>query len=109
MDKALKALWVEALRSGKYKQGKGQLRNSRNQFCCLGVLADQICPTAWAKNSEGQQEWFGAHAYFPAPDLRGLEHDVQKTLAEMNDGAAEDGTQPRKSFEEIADYIEKHL
>jgi hypothetical protein len=31
--------WVNALRSGKYKQGKGNLRRG-NKFCCLGVLCD---------------------------------------------------------------------
>ncbi len=32
--------WVEALRSGKYKQGRRALRNKDNEFCCLGVLCD---------------------------------------------------------------------
>ena len=31
--------WVEALRSGEYKQGRGAL-NKDNKFCCLGVLCD---------------------------------------------------------------------
>lgn len=31
--------WVAALRSGKYKQGKGALhQKTGNKFCCLGVL-----------------------------------------------------------------------
>lgn len=30
--------WRDALRSGKYKQGKDYLRNAANHFCCLGVL-----------------------------------------------------------------------
>lgn len=33
-------LWVKALRSGKYVQGEGCLRNSQRQFCCLGVACD---------------------------------------------------------------------
>ena len=32
--------WVDALRSGEYKQGKGYLHNSSDEFCCLGVLSD---------------------------------------------------------------------
>ena len=32
--------WVEALRSGKYKQGQHNLRNADNTYCCLGVLCD---------------------------------------------------------------------
>lgn len=33
--------WVKALRSGKYKQGKGKLKNTDdNSYCCLGVLGE---------------------------------------------------------------------
>ena len=31
--------WIKALRSGKYKQGVGELHND-GRFCCLGVLCD---------------------------------------------------------------------
>ncbi len=31
--------WIEALRSGKYKQGLGQLSTGL-EFCCLGVACD---------------------------------------------------------------------
>lgn len=34
--------WVEALRSGEYKQGKNRLRSNDDEFCCLGVLCDQM-------------------------------------------------------------------
>lgn len=40
MKKDIADKWVAALRSGKYKQGKGTLRDSGNNFCCLGVLCD---------------------------------------------------------------------
>jgi hypothetical protein len=35
--------WVDDLRSGKYKQGKGALKDYCNgdHFCCLGVLTEQ--------------------------------------------------------------------
>lgn len=39
MNKKIKKLWINALRSGKYKQGTGQLKLG-DQFCCLGVLCD---------------------------------------------------------------------
>lgn len=41
MNQKIKKKWIEALRSGKYKQGKTLLR-SANKFCCLGVLCDII-------------------------------------------------------------------
>lgn len=36
-------LWVEALESGEYKQGKGKLvklMTSERRYCCLGVACD---------------------------------------------------------------------
>lgn len=32
--------WIEALESGRYTQGRGTLRSVKNEFCCIGVLAD---------------------------------------------------------------------
>lgn len=45
MNKRIKAKWLKALRSGKYKQGTGILRRvdletAQYKYCCLGVLAD---------------------------------------------------------------------
>ena len=37
MNQELKAKWLEALRGGKYEQGKGKFE-LRGKFCCLGVL-----------------------------------------------------------------------
>lgn len=39
MNPIIKAKWVEALRSGEYKQGQAALRHA-DHFCCLGVLCD---------------------------------------------------------------------
>lgn len=39
MNKEIKQMWVDALRSGLYTQGKACLRKN-NDFCCLGVLSD---------------------------------------------------------------------
>lgn len=43
MNPEAKALWLEALRSGDYTQGKGYLHTEQDEyaeFCCLGVLCD---------------------------------------------------------------------
>lgn len=42
LDPELKSAWLKALRSGDYPQGTGQLRNSDDEFCCLGVLCDVV-------------------------------------------------------------------
>jgi hypothetical protein len=44
MKKEVAKKWIQALRSGKYKQGKGFLKhyNNKNEprYCCLGVLCE---------------------------------------------------------------------
>lgn len=40
MNPYVKALWVDALRSGDYDQGQGLLREVDGGYCCLGVLCD---------------------------------------------------------------------
>ena len=45
MKPTIKKMWIDALLSGKYKQGKGMLKspldkNGGHKFCCLGVLCD---------------------------------------------------------------------
>ena len=45
MNKEVKKVWIDALRSGKYQQGHTRLRiegwkGGQDQFCCLGVLCD---------------------------------------------------------------------
>ena len=40
MDKKIANMWIKALESGDYKQGKCALRNDNDCFCCLGVLCD---------------------------------------------------------------------
>ena len=39
MNKQVKRLWLDALKSRKYPQGKGRLKRG-DSFCCLGVLCE---------------------------------------------------------------------
>lgn len=39
MNKEIKQRWINALRSGKYSQTEGCLRDGKG-YCCLGVLTD---------------------------------------------------------------------
>lgn len=52
MHKHIAGKWVQALRSGDYKQTTGHLRTDEG-FCCLGVLCDlhrQESDGAWHTN-----------------------------------------------------------
>lgn len=53
MDAKIKAEWLEALRSGKYQQGKGCLRSASDNYCCLGVLAE-VAGCIWDQGSPEQ-------------------------------------------------------
>jgi hypothetical protein len=46
--------WITALRSGKYEQTQGHLRNG-DSYCCLGVLCDVVDPKGW--NSSSYDRW----------------------------------------------------
>jgi hypothetical protein len=118
MDKEIKAKWIEALRSGKYKQGRTRLRTANDEFCCLGVLCEVM-------NAERVQTTFDDQPYlylygssaksasFLPKELAdaagidgygsiGKEIDGRWTLAGLNDHAG-------YTFEQIADVIEEHF
>lgn len=93
MDKILKQKWVDALRSGEFKQltPGGAHWKRGDKHCCLGVLGELL----------GEHERMKEHSFSRVlRDLSALE-DWYDPLIEMNDSG--------KSFAEIADYIEKRL
>ena len=60
MDQEFKAKWVEALRSGEYKQGRGYLKVTENgeaRYCCLGVACELLresgVDVTWEKGNSG--------------------------------------------------------
>lgn len=109
MDKALKAKWLEALRSGRYKQGKYGLRNSRDEFCCLGVLCDVSGEGEWTHTrckgysywKEGKEADVNVLPLFVS-NFANLTDVEEEVLIDKNDG---DGL----SFKEIADWIEENI
>lgn len=95
LSEALKAKWIAALRSEKFKQARGKLKDGQ-AYCCLGVLC-KVARIPLTKNGMFPQ---GADDYRPIWDLLRNEH-AGRTLATMNDG--------RTSFLKIADYIETNV
>lgn len=92
--------WVAALRSGKYKQGYGCLREG-GRFCCLGVACDIFDSDEWQSANffmdedlilpTAVRDWLGLQ------DVEGT-HGSGDTLTYINDSG--------KNFSEIADIIE---
>lgn len=129
MDANVKRIWVAALRSGKYDQGKGRLRSENGGYCCLGVLCDLYGNDLWRfedyvgddEEEDNESDWLmrdwqyapnkGEEKSTVLPPLvmewAGLPHQNPRiehsynTLAEANDKGA--------SFDAIADIIEEQF
>lgn len=108
MNLEIRDKWVKALRSSKYKKGKGVLR-SRDCFCVLGVLCDVVDPNGWVPDDN---EDFYFYTYekdrqygsIPISLRRGLKltRSNEVTLWRMNDNGV-------LSFDDFANWIEKHV
>lgn len=110
LDKNIKARWIKALRSRKYQQAQGRLREMDIGYCCLGVLCDVIEPRGWELN----ETW---HHSLAEGDIRlsrkmrrktGLKWHEETMLIEMNDGDTEENMAPL-GFLAISRWIEKNL
>lgn len=95
MDPVVKAKWLEALRSRKYKQGTGTLKrlvNGSEQYCCLGVL----CEVAEIKS-------YHTGTIDDANKVKiGLSGSAQNELIDRNDFR-------EQKFYQIARWIERNL
>lgn len=97
-----KALWLAALRSGDYVQGKYKL-NRDGKFCCLGVLWD-VVSGEWAEREGVEVREHGLSPKVPSRHIcdalapYGLTPPIIGDLASMNDSGM--------TFGAIADYIE---
>lgn len=52
MNPEIKRLWITALLSGEYQQGRGALKRRDGKFCCLGVLCE-----LYAKHNLNAGQW----------------------------------------------------
>lgn len=103
MNPEVKKKWVEALRSGEYKQCRGALFK-KGAYCCLGVLRE-IAPKEM-RNSPGEQKgflskkvrrWAGLNESNPI-----IGPHKRLNAVNCNDNL-------KMSFVEIADLIEENL
>lgn len=113
MTPEMKSKWIAALRSGKFKQTKGLLKDS-DGYCCLGVLASI---NGNEPNTEGEVEgcwddpegfprsgaWKDADGMLPHPlaEQFGISPGWMDYFAGLNDGGA--------PFSAIADELESML
>lgn len=118
LTKAFQDLWATSLESDKYKQGSGQLRNSKDEHCCLGVAADLLAPDKWVKNSPvgswgmrdgGSGEIRCGYLTTELREQIGLDELTQTTLVSLNDDIlreGDDGSEVHANdFKAIGKYI----
>jgi hypothetical protein len=123
MNTEIKSLWVEALRSGEYRQAQGKLRKDEG-YCCLGVL----CEIAVIKGIISSERTYRYHdpefvwSYGKDKDWYSLPVEV-KDWADVRDDLIPDEdcdlvdaidhliglNDTGSTFSEIADLIEEHL
>lgn len=108
----IKALWIEALVSGRYKQAKGSLR-TEDGYCCLGVLCDlhskSNIDNSWCDTGEytSEYKYIGFSTCLPPAVKNWAELDGQDPtaggtkLSDLNDSGA--------SFAQIAALINANL
>jgi hypothetical protein len=112
MSMSLKQKWIDALRSGKYTQGRYALeivdkQNKVTGNCCLGVLCRVAgIEPVYEVDAWGQmQALFYGHTETLPEDFQiklGLTNNQQDNLVGLNDDEG-------YSFLEIADYIEENV
>lgn len=97
--------WCEALRSGKYEQGEGELHNpATHTFCCLGVLAAlQGAPVEHLQGKGLLSDIPTPFGPFKLPEGCGYS---ERELALMNDG---EDLYDSHTFQEIADILEHKM
>ena len=117
MNPETKEQWITALLGGRYLQGRYRLRqyarmvngpSGREEltaFCPLGVFCDITDPDGWEKPGHLEGWAHRGARYLPWPELyweHGLTSEMLLPLQPMAD-------QEKKSFVEIAEWIDLHL
>lgn len=116
MNKEIKQQWVKALRSGKYEQTKGTLRDEVG-FCCLGVLCDLHAKAGLGKWDI--KNWYLSQAnVLPDEVIEWADLDDMDPLIRFEDDRTDEqgyrrlsglNDQEQCTFDQIADVIEERL
>lgn len=115
LDKKIKAKWLKALRSGKYKQTrKGTLYNKKsNAYCCLGVLQHSIDNKVEDGFDVPTSEWYdkklGVDLDTVSVKSVGGRAKANFQYASVQDVLTDFNDKAKYNFAKIADWIEKHL
>jgi hypothetical protein len=122
MNPEVKTKWLDALRSGEYKQSEGLLRSDTDEYCCLGILCQIAADEGVISQPTLNTDEYSDRYMYSDGDNRNsmyLSEKVAKwagldnltgyviskngaiSLSSMNDEG--------KPFDQIADVIEEYL
>lgn len=107
MKLELRDSWIEALRSGNYEQTRGELY-SNGSYCALGVLCDVAKVPYYETGRFRHQRAYGHESKdrFKLKDstMKRLDllYSETRVITRMNDDEC-------KTFDQIADYVERNL
>lgn len=99
LPKEFATMWVDALRSGDYKQGQNYLYNN-GKYCCLGV-AGCILGVSKASLINNKESRLFASVFPDNFTTDPMTYSLQSEFIKMNDSGC--------SFPEIADWIEANV
>jgi hypothetical protein len=103
----VRQLWIDALLSGEYQQGKGRLRLGgidSKCFCAAGLLANILDPNGWVYHESLGWYWHGNHFNLyidntgPLSVATDISPSVVKAVTVKND---DEGS----TFQEIAEFL----
>jgi hypothetical protein len=101
LNKELKLKWIEALENGKYKQGRGCLKDNKGNFCCIGVFCDLLDSSKWTETIDENMYFYNDKSTYGAMrDI--LNINIIMKLISLND-------LEQWSFEKIAGWIEENV
>ena len=109
MNIDVKRRWIEALRSGQYRQGAGYLRATDGTWCCLGVLCAVVGYAVPAADRNALtlaiDDAAYAHGYTVVETLFEGSGATTGDFMRLNDST----TAQHQTFEQIASYIDACL
>ena len=99
--------WVAALRSGKYKQGKGKLCDSTGNHCCLGIACrvyEEEIGGLKITSLGASMDFDGCYFWLPSKVQKWL--GLRTDFGEYDYNCLSYHNDHGNTFDEIADIIE---